>query len=88
MSRIPTQRSTALSLHPTALTRIQTGRSQHSATVGRLAGTQSREDRRPLPEMGAGKPYPPLLPAQEEYVVEFDGEDDERHAQNWPMKKK
>jgi DHA1 family multidrug resistance protein-like MFS transporter len=38
--------------------------------------------------MGLGKPYPPLLPAQEEYVVEFTGPDDPLHAQNWPMKKK
>ncbi|KAI9771368.1 MAG: hypothetical protein M1840_002338 [Geoglossum simile] len=88
MSRIPTQRSTASSLNPTVLTRIQTGRSLQSATVGKLAGTKSREDKKPLPEMGAGKPYPPLLPDQEEYVVEFEGENDERHAQNWPMKKK
>lgn len=38
--------------------------------------------------MGAGKPYPPPLPAREEYVVEYDGVDDPLHAQNWPMKKK
>lgn len=38
--------------------------------------------------MGLGKPYPPLLPDQEEYVVEFEGPDDPLHAQNWPMKKK
>lgn len=41
-----------------------------------------------MPEMGLGKPYPPLLPAQEEYVVEFEGPDDPLHAQNWPMRKK
>lgn len=38
--------------------------------------------------MGAGKPYPPVLPEAEEYVVEFDGVDDPRHAQNWPMRRK
>ena len=38
--------------------------------------------------MGAGKPYPPMLPEMEEYVVEFDGFDDPRHAQNWPLRKK
>lgn len=38
--------------------------------------------------MGLGKPYPPPLPDQEEYVVEFEGPDDPLHAQNWPMKKK
>jgi DHA1 family multidrug resistance protein-like MFS transporter len=38
--------------------------------------------------MGLDKPYPPPLPDQEEYVVEFDGPDDPLHAQQWPMKKK
>jgi DHA1 family multidrug resistance protein-like MFS transporter len=87
MSRIPTQGDT-LERNATALSRIQTARSQHVATVGRKLGVKSREDGTPLPVMGAGKEYPPLLPEREEYVVEFDGEHDERHAQNWPMKKK
>ena len=38
--------------------------------------------------MGAEKPFPPLLPDREEYVVEYNGVDDPLHAQNWPMKKK
>ncbi|KAM7222007.1 Major facilitator superfamily domain containing protein [Rhypophila decipiens] len=84
MSRISTQRD--LERHPTELSRIHTQRSQHSSTVGR--GPKSRESKKPLPEFGAGKPYPPLLPDQEEYVVEFDGPDDPLHAQNWPLKKK
>jgi DHA1 family multidrug resistance protein-like MFS transporter len=84
MSQVATQRD--LERHPTALSRIQTARSQHSATVGKRL--KSRESKRPLPAFGAGKPYPPPLPAQEEYVVEFDGPDDPMHAQNWPMKKK
>jgi DHA1 family multidrug resistance protein-like MFS transporter len=42
----------------------------------------------PLPPFGANKPYPPPLPAREEYVVEFEDEDDPLHGQNWPMKKK
>jgi DHA1 family multidrug resistance protein-like MFS transporter len=84
MSRISTQRD--LERHPTELDRIHTQRSQHSGTVGRTA--KSRESRRPLPEFGAGKPYPPPLPSQEEYVVEFDGSDDPLHAQNWPLNKK
>ncbi|KAI9867122.1 MAG: hypothetical protein M1813_009400 [Trichoglossum hirsutum] len=87
MSRIPTQGDT-LERNYTVLSRIQTARSQHSATVGRKLGVKSREDGRPLPEMGAGKAYPPLLPEREEYVVEFDGEGDKRHAQNWPLSKK
>lgn len=32
--------------------------------------------------------YPPDLPAQEEYVVEFDGPDDRMHPQNWRLRKK
>lgn len=38
--------------------------------------------------MGADKPFPPLLPDREEYVVEYNGVDDPLHAQNWPMNKK
>ncbi|KAK7193714.1 hypothetical protein DPSP01_000270 [Paraphaeosphaeria sporulosa] len=87
MSRAPTQREDVdLERHPTALSRIQTQRSQHSATVG--ASLKSRQSRKPLPAFGAGKPYPPPLPEREEYVVEFEGPDDPLHAQNWPMKKK
>ncbi|KAL5121438.1 hypothetical protein ACEQ8H_000509 [Pleosporales sp. CAS-2024a] len=81
--------------HPEALRRIETHRSQHAATVGaaptpsRLTRTISRRHpARPLPTLGAGKPFPPLLPDREEYVVEFDGADDPLHAQNWPMPKK
>jgi MFS transporter, DHA1 family, multidrug resistance protein len=84
MSRMSTQRD--LERNPTVLSRIATARSQHSGTVGR--SLKSRESKRPLPEFGAGKPYPPPLPEREEYVVEFDGPDDPLHAQNWPMKKK
>lgn len=88
MSRLPTQRDDAVGLerHATALSRIQTQRSQHSATVG--GSLKSRASRKPLPAFGAGKPYPPPLPDREEYVVEFDGHDDPLHAQNWPIKKK
>ena len=88
MSRVSTQRD--LERHPTELSRIHTQRSQHIATVGRdlRSTTKSREARRPLPEFGAGKPFPPPLPDQEEYVVEFEGPDDPLHAQNWSLKKK
>ncbi|KAK3315119.1 putative fluconazole resistance protein [Apodospora peruviana] len=89
MSRVSTQRD--LERHPTELGRIYTQRSQHSGTVGRdpkSRESRKRESRKPLPEFGAGKPYPPLLPDQEEYVVEFDGPDDPLHAQNWPLGKK
>jgi DHA1 family multidrug resistance protein-like MFS transporter len=85
LNRIPTHQD--LERQATVLNRIQTARSQQSATVGR-GGLRSRESKRPLPNFGAGKPYPPPLPEREEYVVEFDGPDDPLHAQNWPLKKK
>ncbi|OAX80988.1 hypothetical protein ACJ72_04676 [Emergomyces africanus] len=84
IASIQTQRD--LERHPTALSRIATHRSQHSATVG--ASLRSRPPKKPLPPFGAGKPYPPLLPDREEYVVEFDGPDDPLHPQNWTMTKK
>ncbi len=88
MSRTATNRINRSETHPEALSRIVTQRTQHSGTVGeRLKSRKSTKDV-PLPEMGAGKPYPAMLPAQEEYVVEFDGVDDPRHAQNWPMTRK
>lgn len=77
-----------LERNPTVLSRIQTARSQHAGTIGRSVTSKSRDSRRALPEMGLGKPYPPPLPEQEEYVVEFVGSDDPLHAQNWPMRKK
>ncbi|GFF82660.1 uncharacterized transporter C569.05c [Aspergillus lentulus] len=80
-----TLRGAGLERHPTALSRIATQRSQHSATVGALKPPVSK---RPLAEFGAGKPYPPLLPEREEYVVEFAGPDDPLHPQNWSIKKK
>lgn len=89
MSRVQTATSqweTGLERHPTALSRIATQRSQHIATVG--AGVKLRPITKPLPEFGAGKPYPPPLPAREEYVVEFAGPDDPLHPQNWSTSKK
>lgn len=89
LQRHPTER------HPVALTRIETHRSQHAGTVGasqvpsRLSRTLTgRRTEKPLPSLGAGKPFPPLLPDREEYVVEFDGHDDPLHAQNWTTRKK
>lgn len=88
MSRQPTQRDImgTMERSATVMSRIQTQRSQHSATVG--ASLKSRKSTKALPAFGAGKPYPAPLPNREEYVVEFDGEDDPLHAQNWPIKKK
>ncbi|ROW06462.1 hypothetical protein VMCG_04388 [Cytospora schulzeri] len=89
MSHVPTHRD--LERNPTVLDRIQTARSQHSATVGSThlgkSNTRTRDSRKPLPPMGAGKALPPLLNS-DDYVVEFDGPEDPLHAQNWPLQKK
>lgn len=79
-----------LERHPTALERIETHRTQHAHTIGRhgtLQSTKSKKEK-PLPNFGAGKPYPAPLPEKEDYVVEFDSHDDPMHPQNWPMSKK
>ncbi|KAF7180246.1 hypothetical protein CNMCM7691_009413 [Aspergillus felis] len=69
--------------------RIETQRLQHAHTVGESIKTQSRASAlRPLPAFGAGKPYPPQLPNREDYVVEFDGEDDPLYPQNWSTRRK
>lgn len=91
MSRMPTQRDDAnLERHRTALSRVQTGRSQQNITVGAglRSRTVTRESKKPLPNFGGGREYPPMLPARDEYVVEFDGPNDPLHAQNWPLRKK
>lgn len=72
------------SRNSTELTRIRTQRSQHAGTVG--ARTRSRQS--VLPDFGGGKPYPPSLPEQERFVVEFNGPNDPLHPQNWSMAKK
>ncbi|KAI8931089.1 hypothetical protein NX059_012100 [Plenodomus lindquistii] len=90
LTQHPTERN------PEAIRRIETHRSQHALTVGAPSALDSRLTRtltrrrteKPLPTLGAGKPFPPPLPDREEYVVEFDGVHDPLHAQNWPMKKK
>ncbi|CAK7266817.1 hypothetical protein SEPCBS57363_002282 [Sporothrix epigloea] len=83
-SRVQSQAE--LERHQTQLMRVQTARSQHSGTVGR--SITSRRHEKPLPAFGADKPYPPIMPDQEAYVVDFEGPDDPLHAQNWPIKKK
>lgn len=75
-----------LDRHPTAVARVEQHRLQHMQTVG-SAKVFSKEGIE-LPDFGGGKPYPPPLPEREEYVVEFSGFDDPRHAQNFPLKKK
>lgn len=92
VSRMTTRRDDATDLehHPTALSRIQTGRNQHNGTIGAslLSRTVTRHSKTPMPPFGGGKAFPPPLPAREEYVVEFDGPKDPMHAQNWPFSKK
>ncbi|RMZ90160.1 hypothetical protein DV736_g2627, partial [Chaetothyriales sp. CBS 134916] len=72
--------------HPIEDFRTETHRLQQVATVG--ASSLRKRKTLPLPEFGGGKPYPPQLPEQEQYVVEFDGKDDPLHPQNWPLRSK
>lgn len=69
-----------------ALSRTETQRAQHALTVGE--SLRSRPSRVPLPAFGGDKPYPPPLPAREDYVVDFDGPNDPLYPLNWPVKKK
>jgi hypothetical protein len=72
-------------LDPVELSRIVTYRLQHRTTVGSVHGAVSKERWLPL---GAGKPYPPMLPDSEEYLVEFTGPQDPLHPQNWSTSKR
>lgn len=56
----------------------------------RLAGVddlykKASNSKEPMPKMGAGKPYPPLLPERDPYAVAFDGPDDPAFPHNWPL---
>ncbi|CAI4217334.1 unnamed protein product [Parascedosporium putredinis] len=90
MSRVPTHLE-PLDRYPTDLVRIATQRSQHSETVGRRVSTRrsrfSRRSENPCLRLAAARSTP-MLPERDEYVVEFDGEDDPLHPHNWPFKKK
>ena len=77
IARLATQRESIASAHL-----------QHVHTVGSTR-QESRTESRPLPGFGAGKPYPPVIPAEREaYVVDFEGPEDPLHPLNWPWKKK
>lgn len=65
--------------------RIEMQRIQYTHTVGGSKESRTRASREHWPAFGGGKPYPPPLPAREEYVVEFDGTDDLLHPQNWSL---
>lgn len=43
---------------------------------------------KPLPPMGDGRPYPPMLPSRQPYEVCFNGPDDPDHPYNFPLWKK
>ncbi|ODQ67311.1 MFS general substrate transporter [Nadsonia fulvescens var. elongata DSM 6958] len=57
-------------------------------TRSSFGGLVKRTTTAPLPTMGGGRDYPPLLPDRDQYRVDFDGPDDPLHPFNWPFKKK
>lgn len=58
-------------------------------TISRvLTGSSFGRKNAPLPQMGAGKPYPPEVPDREPWKVDFDGPDDPIFPHNWTMKRK
>lgn len=81
-----------LSRHPTHVHRLQSQVIHHTHTVSAASQSAKRLktiESRPLPDFGAGKTYPPEVPAEREaYVVDFSGPHDPTHPQNWTPKKK
>jgi DHA1 family multidrug resistance protein-like MFS transporter len=73
---------------PLAISRVETQKLQYTQTVGGTVASRTRSSREPWPAFGGGKPYPPPLPAREQYVVEFDGANDPTHPQNWSLRRK
>ena len=73
--------------HATQLESLRSAHLQHVHTVGSTR-TEGKESR-PLPAFGAGKPFPPAIPAEREaYVVDFEGPEDPLHPMNWTFRKK
>jgi DHA1 family multidrug resistance protein-like MFS transporter len=72
---------------PTVLERHRTAASIYENTVG-SALKEYTSTSTVWPEFGGGKPYPPPLPPNDQYVVDFTGPDDPLHGTNWPIKKK
>lgn len=64
------------------------GMSQEEALSQILSHPRHRETNAPLPPMGNGKEYPPLLPSRDAYLVGFDGPNDPLHPFNWPLRQK
>src|ERR1700744_660964 len=80
-ANVPSARAARTRTHPIEDHRTETHRLQHVQTVG--ASIKTKAATRLWPDLGGGKPYPPDLPPQEEYVVEFDWKDDPLRPQNW-----
>lgn len=74
LSRVSTEMSIESRQEQDIITRIITGGTSRS--------------RGPIPSMGGGKDYPPLLPDRDPYRVDFDGPGDPTHPHNWPLKRK
>jgi len=72
---------------PTVLERHRTAASIYENTVG-TALKEYTSTSVVWPEFGGGKPYPPPLPPNDQYLVDFTGPDDPMHGQNWPIRKK
>lgn len=74
--------------NPQPLSRTQTQSSRDEDVVFRVLTQGSRKSNKPLPTMGGGRDYPPLLPDRDPYRVDFDGPDDPIHPHNWPLRRK
>ncbi len=86
-SSVTSQSSTYdIGRHATQIESLRSANLQHIHTVG---STRTDRQSKPLPEFGAGKAYPPVIPAEREaYVVDFESPDDPLHPMNWTFKKK
>ena len=92
-SLAPTTATTSITRHKTQEDhdRNHEHNETHTHTVGAHAASKSvsRAESRPLPSFGAGKPYPPDIPAErQDYVVDFESADDPLHPLNWPTRRK
>lgn len=67
------------------LERTRTHHKQHAETVGARVAAE-------VPSygmnIGGGRPFPPGLPASDEYLVDFEDAHDPLHPQNWTMVRK
>ncbi|KAK9367946.1 major facilitator superfamily domain-containing protein [Lipomyces kononenkoae] len=75
-----------LSQREQVLERVRSDRYIAKETMG--ADDSDRLGLSSLPPFGGGRPYPPMLPAREQYIVEYNGPDDPYHPLNWSALKK